>query len=79
MQGNLDKFLSARVGAGEDDDDAGPVIDVGSRANVSMRSRGAASVAAASIGAASLHVRFCTTGRTLEELNQGEIIARKQD
>ena len=79
MQGNLDEFLSARVGAGEDDEDAGPVIDVGSRANVSMRSQGAASVAAASIGAASLHVQFCTTQRTLEELNQGEIIARKQD
>ncbi len=78
MQDNLDEFLSARVGAGEDDDDAGPVIDVGSRANVSMRSQGAASVAAASIGAASLHVQFRTTRRTLEELNQGEIIARKQ-
>ncbi len=36
MQGNLDEFLSARVGTGEDDEDAGPVIDVGSRTNVSM-------------------------------------------
>ncbi len=45
MQGNLDEFLSARMGAGEDDDDAGPVIDVGSRASVSMQSGGAASVA----------------------------------
>ncbi len=79
MQGNLDEFLSARVGAGEDDDDAGPVINVRSRAAVSMRSGGAASVAAASIGAASLHVRFLTTQRTLEDLNQGEIIAHKQD
>ena len=36
MQGNLDEFLSARVGAEEDnDDDAGPEIAVGSRA-VSM-------------------------------------------
>ncbi len=41
--------------------------------------QGAASVAAASIGAASLHVQFRTTQLTLEELNQGEIIARKQD
>ncbi len=65
MQGNLDEFLFARVGAGEDDDDAGPDIDVGSRAAVKMRQGGAASVAAASVGAASLRVRFCTTGRTL--------------
>ncbi len=79
MQSNLDKHLSARVGAGVDDEDAGPVIDVGSRAKMSMRSRGAASVADASIGAASLHVQFRTTQRTLEKLNQGEIIARKQD
>ncbi len=61
MQGDLDEYLSARVGPGEDDEDAGPVIDVGSRANVSMRLRGAASVAAASVGAASPHVRFRTT------------------
>ena len=81
MQGNLDEYLSARVGAEDEDDDdgGGPEIAVGSRAAVSMRSRGAASVSAASIGAASLHVRFRTTRRTLEELNQGEIIARKQD
>ena len=31
------------------------------------------------IGAASLGVQFRTTQRTLEELNRGEIIARKQD
>jgi hypothetical protein len=65
MQGNLDEFLSARMGAGEDDDDAGLVIDVGSRAAVSMRSEGAASIADTSVGAGSLHVRFCTTRRTL--------------
>ena len=75
----FDEFLSARVGAEEDnDDDPGPEIAVGSRA-VSMQSGGAASTVASSIGAASLHVRFRTMGRTLEELNQGEIIARKQD
>ncbi len=79
MQGNLDEFLSAFVGAEEEDDDAGPVIDVGSRAAVSMQAGGAASVAAASIKAADLHVQFRTTQRTLEELNQGVIIARKQD
>jgi hypothetical protein len=78
MQGNLDEFLAARERAEDDNDDAGPEIAVGSRA-VSMRSGGAASIAASSVGAASLHVRFLTTRRTLEELNQGEIIARKQD
>ena len=67
MQGNLDEYLSARVGAEDEDDDdgGGPEIAVGSRAAVSMRSRGAASIAATSIGAGSLHVRFRTLRRTL--------------
>ncbi len=60
MQGNLDKFLSARVGAEEEDDDAGPEIAVGSRVT-SMRLGGAASAEASSIGAATLNVQFRTT------------------
>ncbi len=77
MQGNLDEFLAARERAEEDNDDAGPEIAVRSCA-MSARS-GAASMSASSTGAATLNVRFCTTRRTLEELNQGDIIARKQD
>ena len=70
MQGNLDEFLSARVGAEEDnDDDAGPEIAGGSRA-VSMQLGGAASIAATSIETASLNVQFRTTRRTLEEINR---------
>ena len=78
MQNNLDEFLAARDGAEDNNDDAGPEIAVRSRAT-SARSGGAASAAASSVGAATLNVRFRTTRRTLEELNQGEIIARKQD
>ncbi len=76
MQGNLDEFLAARGSAEEDNDDAGPEIAVGSHAT-GVRSGEAASTAATSIGAATLNVRFRTMQRTLEELNQGEIIARK--
>ena len=77
MQGNLDKFLAACERAEEENDDAGPKIAVRSHA---MSARlGAASVSASLTGAATLNVRFCTTQRTLEELNQGEIIACKQD
>ncbi len=77
MQGNLDEFLAARERAEEDSIDAGPEIAVGSCAT-GFRS-GAASTAASSTGAATLNVRFRTTRCTLKELNQGEIISRKQD
>ena len=60
MQGNLDEFLAARGRAEEDNDDAGPEIAVGSHAT-GVRLGGAASTEASSIGAASLHVQFCTT------------------
>ena len=68
MQGNLDEFLAARERAEEDNYDAGPEIAVRSRAT-SARS-GAAYMSDSSTGAAMLNVRFCTTRRTLEELNQ---------
>jgi len=87
MQGHLDEFLAARdcetEDKNEDDDEfagVGPEIAVASRgARASRAGTGAVSIAAASIGAASLGVQFRATRRTLDELNQGEIIARKQD
>ena len=87
QQGNLDEFLAARereTDVENDDDDefgaGGPEIAVSSRgARASRAGTGAVSVAAASIGAASIGVQFQPTRRTLEELNRGEIIARKKD
>ena len=81
MQGGLDEFLAARecdYNNNNDEDGAnGPEISVGSCA--ASRASGAASIAAVLIGAASLGVKFRTTRHTLEELNWGEVIARKQD
>jgi hypothetical protein len=87
MQGHLDEFLAAgnreTDDKNENDDEfggAGPEIAVGSRcARASREGTGAVSIAAASIGAALLDVQFQATRRTLDELNRGEIIARKQD
>jgi len=77
MQGHLDEFLSAHDRETDneiDNDDAfggvGPEIAVGSRgARASRAGTGAVSIAAASIGAASLGVQFRATRCTLEELN----------
>ena len=82
MQGGLDEFLTARDcnnnnNNNNKDGTNGPEIAVGSRA--ASRASGAALIAAVSIGAASLGVKFCITRRTLEELNWEEVIARKQD
>ena len=88
MQGGLDEFLAARERDKDDNNaddeygDNGPEIAVGSRAPSRVASgaaAGAASIAASSIGAASLGVQFRATRRTLDELNRGEVIARKQD
>ena len=71
MQGGLDEFLAARDCNNDKDNDEDraniPEIAVGSRA--ASRASGAASIAAVSIGAASLGVQFCTTRCALEELN----------
>ena len=87
QQVNLNEFLAARdheTDVENDDDDefraGGPEIAVGSRGTRASRAgTGAVSVAAASIGAVLIGVQFRPTRRTLEELNRGEIIARKQD
>ena len=76
MQGGLDEFLSARVArrnADEDDyENAGDAPEIGA-------GRGA-SVASNATGAALLGLgQFRQTRRTLEELMEGNIIARKQD
>ncbi len=55
----------------------GPEIAV--RFHAASKVSGAASIAAVLIGAALLGVKMCTMQRTLEELNRGEVIARKQD
>ena len=81
MQGGLDEFLAARDCDDDDDNNKdganGPEIAV--RSCAASRASGAASIAAVSIGAASLGVQFRTPRRTLEEINRGEIIACKQD
>ena len=81
MQGGLIEFLAAHDcdnnNNANEDGTNGPEIAIGSCA--ASRASGAASIAAVLIGAALLGVQFCTTQHTLEELNWGEVIARKQD